>query len=372
MNKDLYNALEDALTSLESGSELNPILADHPELELEFGDVFETLLNSRQEVNQEIPVEILNRSRTRLLSRAMQLRQTPQPRSMRVRRTHRLAIAVIITLVILLSGGGLAVESAQALPGDQLYPVKRAAENIRLSLAVTLEDHRAVEDRYQARRINEVEQIFALGRSVFVQFYGPVNSQDGDSWDIGGIDVHQNPETILIGDILPGVEVEVEGLTIPEGWVQASEIHLQSLGFVGYVESISPEAWQISGRTVLIASQTQINPQIQIGDWVVVSAQSDDFGNLTAQLIDISDLPTPTPRPPALTPTLITTPDSDDEPAEELDGDRSDELHNGIGDDDSSIEDHEDVQEDQSKSEDEKEEGEEEYREVEKEGKDDD
>ncbi len=310
MNKRLYDSLEDVLTDLDSGRKLDSILADNPELETDLGTILDTLQAAKQKVEQDIPAEVLNRSRTRILSHALQLRQISQTDSYFFRRTRRLAVALILALVILLSGGGLAVGSAKALPGDQLYPVKRAAENLRLNLAVTLKDHQAVEDRYQARRINEVEQLLSLGRSAFVQFNGQVNNRDGERWDISGIDVHQNTQTILIGNILPGVVVEVEGLTVPEGWVQAAEIHLQIFGFVGYVESISPEAWQIAGRTVLITPQTKIDSRIQIGDWVVVSVLSDDFGNLAARLIDNSNLPTPTPGQPLQKATPFVTPDS--------------------------------------------------------------
>jgi hypothetical protein len=316
MNEKLYNALEDGLTELESGVELEDLLAANPELEADLSHLLETAQIASREASREIAPEVINRSRTRVLSQGIQLQQRNRTGLGFLRRTHRLAIALVTAFVILLSGGGLAAGSAQALPGDQLYPVKRAAENLRLSLAVTLKDHQAVEDRYQARRVDEVEQLLRLGRSAFVEFHGRVNSRDGERWDIGGIKVRQNPQTILIGQIFHGLSVEVEGVTLPEGWVLASEIHLQTFGFIGYVESISPDVWQIAGRTVQITDQTRSDPGIQVGDWVVVSVLSDDFGNLSALIIDISTLPTPTSETPALKLTLTAVPEQVEEPGD--------------------------------------------------------
>jgi hypothetical protein len=359
MNEILYNALEDALTELESGVELEDLLEANPELESDLGLLLETAQKTRREASREIAPEVYNRSRTRVLSRGIQLQQKTRTGLGFLRRTHRLAIALITAAVILLSGGGIAAGSAQALPGDQLYPVKRAAENLRLSLAVTLKDHQTVEDRYQARRIDEVEQLLALGRSAFVEFHGRVNSRDGERWDIGGIKVRQNTQTILIGQIFQGLAVEVEGITIPEGWVLASEIHLQTFGFVGYVEAISPDVWQIAGRTVQISDQTQSDPRIQVGDWVVVSVLSDDFGNLFALIIDTSTLPTPTSGPPALKLTLTAVPGQVEEPGDgdeivkteaAMDRDGTDDSEQESKPDDSDGEDKEDGKDGESES----------------------
>ena len=227
----------------------------------------------------------------------MQLRQEPQSHWWIFRRVPRFVYTLVLTLIFLISFSGLSIASAQALPGDQFYPFKRGAENIRLSLSVSPESHRAVEDLYQTRRIREVERLLASARTSFVAFYGKLNSQEASRWNIGGIDVRLTSDTIVIGDIPLGAVVEVEGMTLAEGWVQASEIHLQTFGFVGYVENISPDLWQIGGRTVQITQDSRIGSGIRVGDWVIASVRSDDFGNLFAQLIDTSNLATPTVTP---------------------------------------------------------------------------
>ena len=320
MNRILYENLENALIQLEAGEELETILAAYPELVPHLRPVLDAAQIARQELVQEISPEILNRSRTRVLAHAMQLRQGPQPVGFAFGRFRRLAIALVLAFAFLLSWGGLVVTSAQALPGDQLYPAKLTLEKARLGLTFTPQSHHQVEELYQSRRVDEIHRLLALGRIALVEFHGVVEKQETDKWIVSGIDIRLYPTTILIGKILPGMTAEVEGLTQPDGTVQASEIHLQTFGFVGYVESISSQAWQIAGKTVQITPDSRVASGLRVGDWVVVSVRSDDFGNLTALIIAVSSIPTPTQTPlPTATSTLIYQ--SDESPGEvEKDG----------------------------------------------------
>ncbi len=70
---------------------------------------------------------------SRLLRRAGQLRSKPVLRAPVWRRRVALALAAFVVVVLLL-GSAVSV-SAGSVPGDLLYPVKRAAEQVRLTLA---------------------------------------------------------------------------------------------------------------------------------------------------------------------------------------------------------------------------------------------
>jgi hypothetical protein len=317
MDEKRYDALEQALTQLESGSELEDIQSAYPDLTAEL----ETAVMAKSISQEEIPPGAASRSRTRILARADQLRRDIQPRRLLFNRVPRFTISFIIIAVLLLSSGGLVVASAQAIPGDQLYGVKRTLETVRLGLAVNPQSHQHIEELYQSRRVDEVQRLLELGRPEMVEFYGVVEEQTDVYWMISGIEVKLGPETVLIGDILPGMTVEVEGATQPEGIVLASEIHLQTFAFIGIVESISSGIWQIDGRQVNITTESLVDPSIQVGDWVMVTVQSDDFGNLTARSIELSGLATPTAPIPTSTPTrtLIPSPTFDDETGDEMD-----------------------------------------------------
>jgi hypothetical protein len=67
---------------------------------------------------------------------------------------------------ILICGGLVAtITSAESLPDDALYPVKLAAETVRLALAGAPEDRAAVELTIAEHRLVEAEKLAASGRS---------------------------------------------------------------------------------------------------------------------------------------------------------------------------------------------------------------
>ena len=288
MDEKRYDALEHALSELAAGKGFPDVIATTHDLEGEIKAA--QLIITFSEI--EIPPATIHRSRTQVLARAMQLRQESQSRwgFFHLRRMSRLMVALALAIVFLLSWNGLVYASARALPGDQLYPAKLTLERLRLGLALNPQTHQEVEQEYQTRRIDEVMRLLALGRVEFVQFLGAVDEQSDDRWIVDGIDIRLIPETIILGDILPGMTVEVEGATQPKGWVQASEIHLQRFSFFGTVEVIARGKWTISGREVLISSASQTDQDIQVGDKVIVDVISDDFGSLTARLITLYNL----------------------------------------------------------------------------------
>lgn len=327
MTGKLYDQLATALEQLEAGETLESVLAAHPEHAAQLKPILQAAQSAWADPVLEIPPQVLSRSRTRVLARASQLRQDSPLKGSTWGGFRRLAVALVIALAFLLSWGGLMVTSASALPGDQLYPAKLTLEKVRLGLTLSPTSHKQVEELYQSRRVDEVHRLLELGRIVLVEFHGMVEDQQADEWLISGVPVRLNPTTVIIGRILPGMTAEVEGLTQPGGVVQASEIHLQTFGFVGYVESIAAQAWQIAGMTVQITPQSEISSGLAVGDWVVVEVRSDDFGNLMALVITGSDLPTPTPTH---LPTVTATPTQQpkkllDTPALEDNGEVSDD-----------------------------------------------
>jgi anti-sigma-K factor RskA len=102
---------------------------------------------------------------SRLLRRAGQLRSRPAPRAAapRVpfwRRGFALAVASLVVIVALL--GSAVSASASSLPGDILYPVKRAAEQVRLAL--TVEQQQAdLHLQFARQRLQELQQLTDRG-----------------------------------------------------------------------------------------------------------------------------------------------------------------------------------------------------------------
>ncbi len=83
-------------------------------------------------------------------------RQSP-PETSQPQKRLRLApfFAGLLLVLLIVSGVGTATASAQALPGDFLYPIKRAQEDIRLTVTLDESSQARLRLEFAGRRINE-------------------------------------------------------------------------------------------------------------------------------------------------------------------------------------------------------------------------
>ncbi len=72
--------------------------------------------------------------------------------------------ALVVGLVIAAILGGATVASADSLPDDALYGFKIAGEQLRLAIAIGVEDRAAVELSIAEHRLNEAERLATSGR----------------------------------------------------------------------------------------------------------------------------------------------------------------------------------------------------------------
>jgi len=271
MSERVYDAFEVCRAALATGVSLEAALGLYPDLADELRPALEAWrAASMLAPTPRVPNERRQRSRTRLLGRAAELRATAQRPRLAFGGIPRLAIASLtVMLVLLLGWGGLATASAQALPGDPLYRVKRTSENLRLGLSGVYK-RSELETEYAERRSSEVRNLLALGRVQEIEFTGVLRTQAVLTWDIDGVQVHVGPETDVDTGVVPGVTVKVEGRTDSGGNVLADEIHLVGFTWEGRVESMGAQTWTVAGRAVTIGPATEISPGLRVGDRVLV------------------------------------------------------------------------------------------------------
>jgi hypothetical protein len=147
----------------------------------------------------------------------------------------RVALVFMLTTVLILLSGGLVIASAKSLPGDSLYPVKLAVEDITVYLVPSREIKQEYEVNYSQQRVEEVNRLIALQRMRTISFEGVLEEKNGTSWRVSGIPVSVQDNTILVSGLrgtdpyLVGSVVEIEGTTNLQGGVTASEIHLREV-----------------------------------------------------------------------------------------------------------------------------------------------
>jgi len=297
MSDRLYDALEVCRAAMATGVALESALGLYPDLA---GDLRPALEACQAMVALQdaapIPTDRLQRSRRRLLARAAQLRARPARPAFLFAGLPRMATAALAVLVaVLLGWGGLTTASAQSIPGDPLYRLKRANEDLRLRLTAG-ERRTELKDEFAERRSLELKNLFELGRSAEVEFTGVVRARISGGWDVDGVQVMVGPETEVQGEIAPGVTVEVEGATAAGGSVLASEMRLAGLALEGTVESIGASAWTISGQQVAVGPATTLSIGLRLGDRVLALIDVGDGGAGTARSILYLGPGSPTPE----------------------------------------------------------------------------
>ena len=205
----------------------------------------------------------------------------------------KMALVFGITTLLILVSGGLVITSAKSLPGDSLYPVKLAVEDITVYLVPSNEIRQEYEVNYSQQRVDEVNRLIALNRIRTISFDGVLEEKSGSSWKVSGISVTIPADTTFVGGLqgtdpyVTGSMVEVEGTTNTEGGVTANEIHLRQYQFTGTVENIDKNTWQISGIKLSVTSRTQIEAGIRVGDQVNVLIRSDDNGLYAISILSV-------------------------------------------------------------------------------------
>jgi len=248
MVKALLDALEDCLERLQAGQSLEECLQGYPEQAGELRPLLETALRASAVRVDEPPSDVVQRTRTRFLAQAAALRPA-------TRTTHRyfprLSFALAAgVLVLVTSGGAIAVASAQSLPGDPLYGVKRAAEHIRLNLTAA-ENRSTVVDAFRQRRTDETRALLAEGRSEKASIYGILAGRDGNRMMIDGVVVEigeflEDDRDIELGDLL-----EVEGRTTRDGVFLADVLHRLAFEVEGRLQIAGDGSWVIDGFQIM-------------------------------------------------------------------------------------------------------------------------
>lgn len=229
MSKKMYEALEICLHALETGTDPESVLKLFPEMSEELLPLLETSRQARLLAIPAVPEDAFRRNKVRVLGQAARMRET-RARSRRQRAIFtfpRLAVSLAIAFLFLFSGTGLVRASSGALPGDNLYPVKRTWEDVRLMLVFDSESREELESEFEQERLHEVDELLAEGRHETIKFAGVVTQQNGDQWVVSGVPVQITPESRLPGTpITLGASITLEGRTNAQGFVEAAWVEI--------------------------------------------------------------------------------------------------------------------------------------------------
>ena len=216
--------------------------------------------------------------------------------------------AVLYTLILVVIGGVFTVNtSAKSLPGEPLYGVKRGWERARLALTINEQSEQELEEEFEAERLEEVSTLVDERRLAAVEFEGTVDSIEDDLWTIGGFVVLVNQDTEINGDPGVGSRVEVEGHTQEDGTILAFELETvagndmddddddmddedyEEQEAYGTLESQSGDSLVVDGVSYLINAESEVEDELQSGDYVKVKYYEHENGDLIALEVEQED-----------------------------------------------------------------------------------
>jgi len=106
-------------------------------------------------------------------------------------------------------------------------------------------------------------------------FTGSVEAM-GAMWTIAAQTITVNSGTAVDADIVIGANVQVSGVILPDGTLQAEQIVLldelpgHPFEFSGVVQTIGSDSWTVSGKTIAVDASTVIETGIAVGDVVTM------------------------------------------------------------------------------------------------------
>lgn len=220
---DLFDILEICLNEIENGADLETVLARYPEQAGELRPILKTAMRARNAAVPEPSPEVVRRGRARLMQRAAEMREAKAaPRKRAIPVFQRLAISFSLAALLLMSSAGLLNASASALPGENLYPVKRSWENIRLFLIFDEQARKLLEFEFENERLHEVNELLSEGRGETISFAGIFMQLNGNTF-VSGV-----PVLLPAGMEAPaeGTAVIVSGQTNSQGVVEVITLDL--------------------------------------------------------------------------------------------------------------------------------------------------
>lgn len=226
---NLYDVLEICLQELENGADLEIVLGQYPDLANKLRPVLKASMTARSKNVPPPSAEVTRRGRVKLLQHAMELReQKTAPRKRMIPIFQRLAISLTLTGVFLASGTGLVGASSSALPGENLYPVKRTWEDVRLFFVFDQRARNALKNEFENERLHEVSNLLVEGRDETIQFSGIFTQVNGVKY-VSGV-------TVLIPSALQipanGAAVLISGTTNAQRFVEIQTIELLPNGVI--------------------------------------------------------------------------------------------------------------------------------------------
>lgn len=280
MNKETL--FDHAVQRLISGEALSEIIKDLP-------DEMKDLLRVAAEI-QAIPEQTsLNLQKQaahkhKFLAQAVE-QKTNSPFSIFLNLVPRLAILFLV-IGISLTLTGLA--SAQSIPGDVLYGVKRTFEQVQLNLTNDSAEKVQLEEVFDARRVREVQKMFASQRRDTVQFAGWLEISVKGRASVEELHLILPSDSTIPLHQLGSSYVEVEGVLQPDG-ILVKTLQLRLFDLHGELTLGKNQEWLVDGVPFEVSPETRVIGSLAVGKQANITAIHTMDERFLAVLVVVAD-----------------------------------------------------------------------------------
>ena len=159
---------------LQRGETIEACVADYPEHAEELREALAVAHNVRlaaafaPDADRKRAARLRFRSALERKQQRAWWRRLSMPRGLAAGGRRAVAAVGLLTLLFAGGGTGTALAAQGSVPGDVLYPVKRATERTRLAFTISDEGEARLRQQLMDRRLEEVEAVTARGRDHFV------------------------------------------------------------------------------------------------------------------------------------------------------------------------------------------------------------
>jgi hypothetical protein len=169
MKDEFQHIFEDCLELLEQGASIEDCLNKYPAEAGELKSLLSMAQLSRKSLHYAIPRDAKARIRTRIMThydRQHWPRDQKKPIWSLMRRWAYVTIFILTFLIV--AGVGLNAASANAVPGDLLYPIKRSFEEIQIAFSFSDMAKAEAHVRLAERRISEIIELAGEGDTEYI------------------------------------------------------------------------------------------------------------------------------------------------------------------------------------------------------------
>lgn len=165
MSKAFEKILDECLERLIQGESIEECLARYPEQAAELEPLLRVALVAKEASSLEPRPELKAAARHRFQLALSDVERRQQRRGFALRWRWRWALAITaVLLLILVAGGSTVAASSDSLPGEPLYPVKTAVEQVRLWFTTTDTGKAKLHAQFANRRAQEIIRIIEKDR----------------------------------------------------------------------------------------------------------------------------------------------------------------------------------------------------------------